>query len=112
MPKPDEEERISREIGARVRGARTAKGWSQEKLAESLGLDAVTVSRMETGRRSIAAATAVQIASSLGVSVSTLLAQVEPEAMPALDEGTQLLRAMDGRRREVAVRILRELARI
>ncbi len=112
MPKLDEEERIRREIGVRVRGARAAKGWSQEKLAESLGLDAVTVSRMETGRRSIAAATALRISAALGVPITALLGAVEPEGPSALEEGTQILRAMDDRHKEAAVKILRELSKL
>ncbi|WP_440899187.1 helix-turn-helix domain-containing protein [Actinosynnema sp.] len=42
-------ERLAKGFGARVRGLRKARGWSQVQLAEVLGCAAKTVGRLERG---------------------------------------------------------------
>lgn len=59
------EDQIYREIGARVRAARLASGISQEELAARLGVDRVTLSRYESGRRTLPLATLVLAAQEL-----------------------------------------------
>lgn len=111
MPKHIEDEAIRRAIGGRLRDARSAKGWSQERLAEVLGLEAVTVSRLETGRRSLTAGAAVRAAEALGINVAVLLGVTE--SPPAgEDEAVHLLRQLPERRREFALRFLRDLTRL
>lgn len=38
------------QIGARIRDARQGKGWTQERLAESVGVSRSAVAQWETGR--------------------------------------------------------------
>jgi transcriptional regulator with XRE-family HTH domain len=59
------EDQIYREIGARVRAVRLASGISQEELATRLGVDRVTLSRYESGRRTLPLATLVLAAQEL-----------------------------------------------
>jgi transcriptional regulator with XRE-family HTH domain len=109
MPKHLEDKSVRCAIGARLRDARIGQGWSQERLAEALDLDAVTVSRIETGYRSLTAGCAVRAAEVLGVPVTALLGVVEqPVASEA--EAMRLLRQMTEKRRDMAIRVLREIA--
>lgn len=41
---------IMRKFGQCVRAARDARGWSQEKLAEHVGVDRTTVGKIEQGK--------------------------------------------------------------
>ncbi|GAA1891018.1 helix-turn-helix transcriptional regulator [Lapillicoccus jejuensis] len=62
-------------VRARVRGLRTARGWSLDALAARCHLSPSTLSRIETGRRRVALDQLVLIARALG---TTLDALVEP----------------------------------
>lgn len=57
---------IYRAIGAQLRAVRLACGVSQEELAEHLGIERVTLSRYESGARTLPLATLVRIAEVLG----------------------------------------------
>lgn len=56
-------------FGVAIREIRTAKGWSQEQLAEKVreSADAPWISRVEAGKKDISLRTAIQIAHALGV---------------------------------------------
>jgi len=111
MPKHLEDEAVRAAVGGRLRDVRVEKGWSQERLAEALGLDSMTISRIETGRRSLTAGAAIRAAEALGVPIAVLLG-VSEAPIAGEDEAVRLLRAMPERRREAALRVLREIARI
>ena len=60
--------------GRAVRSARQNMGISQTELARRAGLNAATISRLESGaRRSLSAPTASAIARALGVSIESLI---------------------------------------
>jgi ribosome-binding protein aMBF1 (putative translation factor) len=40
-------------IGSRVAEARKARGWTQAALAEAIGIESVSLSRLETGQRAL-----------------------------------------------------------
>jgi transcriptional regulator with XRE-family HTH domain len=61
------------EIGSRIRGARTAKGWSQKRLAETLGVTQATVSHWEKSFTPPIAQTIAQIAEALEIEAGELL---------------------------------------
>lgn len=60
---------IDREIGLRVRQARLAKGMSQEKLADCLGLTFQQVQKYEKGMNRISASRLLVISELLGCSL-------------------------------------------
>lgn len=109
MPKHLEDAAVRADVGKRLRVARDEKGWSQARLAESLKLETITVSRIETGRRSLTAGCAIRAAEVLGVSITALLGVTESPATVEA-EAIRLLRQMPERRQEVAIRMLREIA--
>lgn len=100
-------------IGARLRAARVARGWTVEALAEQIGVQAVTITRYEGGQRSPELATLVRLARILGVGLSDLVdGQVVGDGLaPDAREVLGLLAALDDRQRDLALRVLREIAR-
>jgi transcriptional regulator with XRE-family HTH domain len=64
-----DEDRAAR-IGAALRCARLGAGWTQERLAEALGVDQRTVSAYEAGRAAIAAWRLAHAAELLGAPIS------------------------------------------
>ena len=60
-------------IGQRIREARKAKGWSQDKLSEEMDVTVVYISRVERGRSEINLKRLVQISEVLGVGIEYLI---------------------------------------
>lgn len=61
------------EFGARLRAARTAKGWTQERLAEAAGLHFTYVSSVERGERNVSLQNILRLADALTVDAGTLV---------------------------------------
>jgi transcriptional regulator with XRE-family HTH domain len=81
-------ELIRQILATRLRDLRKAKGWTQEKLAESAGMAKTHVAHLETGRRWPSPTAIVALAGSLGVSEPDLFAdpaliRKAPEPTPA-----------------------------
>ncbi len=112
MPRKRDQE-LLRDIGQRVAKARTDRGFTQERLAEAVGIEPVTLSRWETGQRAVSVSTLARIAEVLQVGLGDLLdvSRTLPETDHGPDEAA-LLRGF-GRltpsRRSLVVQILREL---
>ena len=108
------DEQLLRDVGRRVAEARAKRGFTQEQLAEAIGIQPVTMSRWETGDRALSITTLANIADALGVGLGDLL-DVERD-LPGVEHGpeqAELLRGFDKltpNRRELVLRLLRELA--
>jgi transcriptional regulator with XRE-family HTH domain len=61
------EQASSRQIAAAVVEARTARGWTQRRLARALGTSNTAVSRIESGRHGMSLGTLQRLADALGV---------------------------------------------
>jgi len=61
------------ELGRRIRRAREERGWSQENLAEAIGLTQSAVSRIEGGERAVDSLELASIARALRVSPLSLI---------------------------------------
>jgi transcriptional regulator with XRE-family HTH domain len=107
-------ENIIEAVGGRVAQARRDRGFTQEQLAEAVGLEPVTLSRWETGHRALSLSTLASIASVLGVSLGDLLdvgRQVPaPAHSPEEAEMIRLFGKMTPSGRDVLLRVARELA--
>ncbi len=78
------------QVRARIRQARTARGWTQKELAERLGLASnVTVARYESGERNVDLDTLARIAAVTGREVSWFL-DAEPQTADLQDLVEQL----------------------
>ena len=113
MPRTRDQE-LLREIGRRVGEARTDRGFTQERLAEVVGIEPVTLSRWEAGHRALSLSTLRAIAEALDVGLGDLL-DVDRE-LPKTEHGPnelELLRAfarLTDARRDLVLKIVRELA--
>lgn len=65
--------RTQTEIGAGLRNARVAKGITQDELVQALGVDRVTISCYEGGKRAIGLPTLMDVSAYLGVPITVLL---------------------------------------
>jgi len=69
---PVSESQIIRRLAERLKLLRTAKGWSQEKLAERASIQRSYVADLERGKRNPSVRTLVKLANALGVSIPEL----------------------------------------
>jgi Zn-dependent peptidase ImmA (M78 family)/DNA-binding XRE family transcriptional regulator len=67
-----------RALGARLREARESRGWTQQQLAERLGMARTTIVSIEKGERRLKPEELVALATQLGRSVSELLQRGAP----------------------------------
>jgi transcriptional regulator with XRE-family HTH domain len=89
----------SKGIGARIRAARKAAGFTQAELAEAVGVEPESINRIENAKLSPSRGTLQKVAKALGVKLTDLLdddagVQVpKPVLTPAR---RRLLRLVDG----------------
>ncbi len=75
MPDAD----LSQVVRQRIRGLRQARGWSLDALAKRCHLSPSTLSRIETGQRSIGLDQLIPLARALGTTLDQLVESVEDE---------------------------------
>jgi len=73
-------------IGQRVRMQRSLLGWSQEKLANALGITFQQIQKYENGDNRIAAGRLYEIAKIMGVNVSSFYADILTHAFADNDQ--------------------------
>lgn len=61
-----------RQLGAAIRAARQAQGYSQEAFADAVGIDRSHMGKIERGERNVSFLNVVRIAAALGVTVAAL----------------------------------------
>jgi transcriptional regulator with XRE-family HTH domain len=62
-----------RDIGARIRAAREEQDWTQDQLADAVGVSRSAVAQWETGRAGQVTANLTRVATALGVGVEHLM---------------------------------------
>jgi transcriptional regulator with XRE-family HTH domain len=60
-------------VGTNIAQARHNKGWTQRELADKIGIDSVTMSRLETGTSMLSISRLVEIADALDVGLVDLI---------------------------------------
>jgi transcriptional regulator with XRE-family HTH domain len=76
-----------RALGRRIRDLRTARGWSQERLASEIGAERRSVQRYETAAHTPTYADLLVLAHALDVTVAQLVdIDPGPEAGPIQDD--------------------------
>jgi len=68
-----EVETFAAEFGARVRSRRVALGWSQERLADEVGIHFTYVGSVERGERNLSLRNILRIADALDVDAGALV---------------------------------------
>ena len=113
MPRQRDQE-LLREVGQRVAQARKDRGWTQEQLAEAVGIEPVTLSRWETGDRALSLSTLHAISASLEVGLGDLLDVArdlpEPEHAPDEAELLRLYRQLPASQQDIVCRLARDLS--
>ena len=113
MPRTRDQE-LLREVGRRVAKARADRGFTQERLAEVVGIEPVTLSRWETGHRALSLSTLAAIAETLEIGLGDLLDMerdlVAPEYGPDELELLRTFARLTDARRDLVLRLARELA--
>jgi transcriptional regulator with XRE-family HTH domain len=69
-------ERIPAEVGARVRTARTLRGWTLDQLAEHSGVSRRMIVNVEAGTSNASIATLLRLATALHVSLADVVSDV------------------------------------
>lgn len=67
------------QLGLRLRSARTARGWTLDRLARGAGISPSTLSRLESGKRQASLELLLPITRALGVTVDELLVSSSPD---------------------------------
>jgi transcriptional regulator with XRE-family HTH domain len=80
----DQPHPIDQHVGNRVRLRRTLLGYSQDKLAQALGLTFQQVQKYERGANRVSASKLFEIASILGVQISYFFQDMEGQAATAV----------------------------
>ena len=109
------DEKLLKAVGARLQQIRQAAGLTQEQLAEAIDVQPVTISRFETGHRALSITVLADVAHVLETSIGELLDIKRPMPKPKRLAGeTELVRTwrkLDEERRDLLLRLLREVAR-
>src|SRR4051794_24911710 len=77
LPMTQDDAAIEETARRRLRGLRTARGWSIDELARRAHISPSTISRLETGQRRLALDHLVVLARALGTTVDELLVDDE-----------------------------------
>ena len=95
-------------VGGRIRAARTAKGWTQEELAEKAGISPTHVSVIERAGNSVKLETFVSICCALGVSADDILQDLVPSSVNAqVSELDSILHDQPREVQRTALRVVR-----
>jgi transcriptional regulator with XRE-family HTH domain len=80
VDKQKESERLAKRLGRNVAERRKQLEWTQEQVAERVGVDAETISRFERGANLPSLLTLEKLSTALRLSVGDLLSKQRPEA--------------------------------
>ena len=115
MPKHKHDPALLALIGSRIKEARSTEGMTQAELAEAIGIEPVTLSRYETGARGASISTIAMAADVLGVRVGDLVDRgrelSRPEHCPEILGAIRVLEQLGEGQLDLALRLLREVAR-
>lgn len=113
MPRRRDED-LLRDVGRRLARIRKDRGWTQEQLAEKIGIAPVTLSRLETGARAMSLSSLAIIAGMLEVGLGDVLDTAGPtpaQAMPPREnEMLRLFKELSSDRQDLLLRTARILA--
>lgn len=113
MPRRRDQE-LLRAVGQRVAQARKDRGFTQEQLSETLGIEPVTLSRLETGHRALSLSTLARVADVLGIALGDLLdvsrALPKPVFGPEEAEILRLFQRLPEDRRDILLRLAHALS--
>lgn len=97
-------------IGQRIRKFRKLREWSQEQLAEQIGISTVHMSHIETGSTKLSLPVLVEIAKVLHVSTDELLFDAgERQKEEALDDVETMLQSCTPNQSKIIAEVIQSL---
>jgi len=104
------------DIGARIKAAREDQGWTQDQLADAVGVSRSAVAQWETGRAGQVTTNLTRLASILGVGVEYLMYGRDKRAPGQPTTGDELAvlrlyRECAPEDRQIVLRLVRRLAK-
>lgn len=108
---PQPKNSVDVHVGLRIRTARLAKGWSQERLAEHLGITFQQVQKYEKGKNRVGAGRLSDTAGFLSVPISFFFENI-PSSKAGAQANEGLAAITEALSTEEGIRIARALARI
>ena len=63
---------LKKQVGKAIKDLRKGRGYTMQSFADLLGVDRVSVTRYESGKKNLSTSTLERIASALGVTVSVI----------------------------------------
>jgi len=97
-------------LGENLAKARHAKGWTQQELAEKIGVDPVTLSRIETGTSLPSISRLSDISDVLDISLTNLVSGISQHVTDQSQEISILLQKLCASDRLLVVDILKQFA--
>lgn len=97
-------------LGQNIAAKRRAKGLTQQELAEKVGIESVTLSRLETGASLPSIIRLSEIADALDAGLSELVSGVSPYASDQAREIAEQLSRVSDDDRSLIVDLLKRLA--
>lgn len=94
-------------IGQQIRKYRKAHGFSQEQLAEKIGISVTHMSHIETGNTKLSLSVFVDIAKALEVGTDDLLFENVPEKKASFNELISLLETCSAKQIRIVTDILK-----
>jgi transcriptional regulator with XRE-family HTH domain len=106
-----------RDIGNRIRQAREEQDWTQDQLAEAVGVSRSAVAQWETGRAGQVTANLTRVAAALGVGVEHLMYGRDKFIPGQVSSGDELAvlrlyRQCNAEDRQLLLRMARRLAKV
>ena len=103
-------DRYLKEVGDRIRQARTSKGMSQAQLAEIIDKTPPYVSNIEMGKQNMGIIVLYKIVTALDISADWVLAHDTPEAVAiTLDSVTKELEDCSPEERQAIIQMIQNL---
>jgi transcriptional regulator with XRE-family HTH domain len=103
-------DQIRKRLGQNIAQARKDKGWMQAELAEQLGMEPVSLSRIETGNSLPGIERVVEIANVLEVSVTKLLDGISQNFTDQAEEVAACMARLSTGDRNLVVTVVKQLA--
>lgn len=98
---------IRHRVASRVRQARLARGWSQERLAEAMGVSVESVSRYECGKLALSLEMIALVSDRLGVPIEMLVGEGPVGLSPDETELLEGWRRLDVRGQRAVLEVIR-----
>lgn len=106
-----ERQRLGRRLGQQIAARRKAVDWTQDQLAERLGVDAETISRFERGATVPSLVTLDRLARVLSSSTAALLSEASAAPSDQAMQISQLLAKLPSEDSEFVVSQMKALCR-